>query len=74
MNEYNSWTHRACSKRVSSLHTALFLQDTIADAVENNEKLIVTYLDVSKAFDGVKREGLFFKLRNLDIKGKSLRS
>ena len=60
----------ACKKGISSLHTALLLQESIACNLEGNKKVFVTFLDVSKAFDSVWTEGLFYQLRNLGIKGK----
>ena len=66
-------TQGACRKGVSSLHSALLLQETIAANLENNRKVYVVYLDVSKAFDRVWIEGLFYQLRKIGIKGKTWR-
>ena len=66
-----SETQGACRKGVSSLHTALLLQETIASNIEKGKKVFVTYLDVSKAFDRVFIEGLFYQLRKIGIIGKT---
>ena len=68
-----SQTQGACKKGVSSLHTALLLQETISHNLELGRKVFVTYLDVSKAFDRVWVEGLFYQLYNIGIKGKTWR-
>ena len=51
-------TQSACRKCISSLHTALLLQDTILADLENGKQVLVAYLDVSNAFDSVLVEGL----------------
>ena len=60
----------ACRKGQSCLHTSLLLQETVANALETNSKVIVSYFDVSKAFDTVWINGLFVKLHDMGIKGK----
>ena len=62
-------TQGACKKGLSSLHTALLLQETIATNLETNKKVFVLYLDVSKAFDSVWVNGLFYQLYLLGLKG-----
>ena len=59
----------ACRKGVSCVHTAYVLQESIATLLETNDKVFVTYLDVSKAFDGVWINGLFISLWDLGITG-----
>ena len=66
-------TQGACRKGVSSLHTALLLQETIATNLEAGKRIFVAYLDVSKAFDRVFIEGLFYQLRQIGIVGKTWR-
>ena len=56
-------------KGVSCLHTAMMLQETINSKLENGCKVFVTYFDVSKAFDSVWVNGLFYQLRNLGLVG-----
>ena len=51
----------ACRKGVSCVHSAFILQKTIATLLENHSKIFVTYLDVSKAFNGVWIAGLFYR-------------
>ena len=63
----------ACRKGVSCVHSAYILQETIATLLSANQKVFVTYLDVSKAFDGVWVGGLFFRLRELGVRGKTWR-
>ena len=63
----------ACRKGVSCVHSAYVLQESIATLLETNEKVFVTYLDVSKAFDGVWIKGLFVSLWDLGIQGRTWR-
>ena len=51
----------------------MILQETISTLLESQKKVFVTYLDVSKAFDGVWIEGLFYRLRELGIRGRTWR-
>ena len=59
----------ACRKGSSCVHTALTLQETISMQREGGRKVFVAYFDVSKAFDSVWIDGLFFQLYELGIKG-----
>ena len=59
----------ACRKGSSCVHTALTLQETIASHRERGEKVFVAFFDVSKAFDSVWIDGLFFQLHKLGITG-----
>ena len=63
-------TQGACKKGISSLHTAMLLQESISMNLETNKKVFVLYLDVSKAFDSVWIDGLFYQLYVLGIKGR----
>ena len=63
-------TQGACKKGLSSLHTAFLLQESIASNLETHRKVFVLYLDVSKAFDSVWINGLFYQLYHLGLKGK----
>ena len=63
-------TQGACKKGISSLHTAMLLQESISVNLETNKKVFVLYLDVSKAFDSVWIDGLFYQLYVLGIKGR----
>ena len=56
-------------KGVSCLHTAMMLQETVASKLEAGFKVFVTFFDVSKAFDSVWVNGLFFQLRKMGIIG-----
>ena len=58
----------ACRKGSSCVHTALALQETISAQRERGKKVFVAYFDVSKAFDSVWIDGLFFQLHNLGVK------
>ena len=60
----------ACRPGMSCLHTALCLQETIAVSLDSTKKVFVAYFDVSKAFDGVWIDGLFFQMRKMGIVGK----
>ena len=59
----------AARKGFSCIHTALTLQETIAREREVGKKVFVAYFDVSKAFDSVWTDGLFFQLYNMGITG-----
>ena len=63
----------ACKEEISCLHTAFFLQESISEQLETNMKVFITYLDVSKAFDRVWINELFFCIRDLGIFGKTWR-
>ena len=60
----------ACCAGKSCLHSALTLQETIAVGLDTKKKVLVTYLDVSKAFDGVWIDGLFYQLHQMGLVGK----
>ena len=60
----------ACRKGQSCIHTSLLLQETVSSVLEKNNKVFVSYFDVSKAFDTVWINGLFFKLHEMGIRGK----
>ena len=59
----------ASRKGFSCVHTALTLQETISKERERNKKIFVAYYDVSKAFDSVWIDGLFFQLHKIGVKG-----
>ena len=60
----------ACRTGRSCLHSALALQETVSVGLDTNKRVLVTYLDVSKAFDGVWIDGLFYQLRKKGIVGR----
>ena len=51
----------------------LLLQETISAQLESKKQVFVAYFDVSKAFDGIWINGLFYRLHSLGIKGKTWR-
>ena len=53
----------------SCIHTALTLQETISKEREGNRNVFVSYYDVSKAFDSVWIDGLFYQMYRLGIRG-----
>ena len=63
----------ACKVGHSCIHTAFLLQETIATSLENNNKCIVAFYDVAKAFDSVWIGGLFKQLYDSGISGKTWR-
>ena len=63
----------ACQKGQSCVHIALLLQETVSRALESNKNVFVSYFDVSKAFDTVWTNGLFYKLFNIGITGRTWR-
>ena len=60
----------ACRTGSSCIHSALILQESIADGLDTKKKVFVAYFDAAKAFDSVWTDGLFYQLRNLGINGK----
>ena len=60
-------------KGVSCTHSALLLQETVSSRLNMGNKVFVTYFDVSKAFDSVWIDGLFYQLRTLGIVGVTWR-
>ena len=63
----------ACRKGVSCVHTAMLLQETVATELESHSKVFVAYYDVAKAFDGVWVDGLFYRLHEMGVVGKTWR-
>ena len=63
----------ACKKGQSCIHIAMLLQETVSRALESNRYIFVSYFDVSKAFDTVWTDGLFYKLFNMGITGRTWR-
>ena len=63
----------ACKKGQSCVHTGLLLQETVSEALETNRNIFVSYYDVSKAFDTVWTDGLFWKLDQGGVNGKMWR-
>ena len=61
----------ACKKGYSCLHSALILQEALAMSMENNNNCIVAYSDVTKAFDTVWINGLFFRIYQIGIRGQT---
>ena len=57
----------AWKKKISCVHTALLLQESIANALDSNKNIFVTFLDVSKAYDTVWTDGLFYQLNEMAI-------
>ena len=58
----------ACRKGSSCIHTALTLQETISNERERGKKVFVAYHDVSKAFDSVWIDRLFYQLHKIGIR------
>ena len=63
----------ACTKGQSCVHIAMLLQETVSRALETNRNVFVSYFDVSKAFDTVWTNSLFYKLYNMGLVGKTWR-
>ena len=63
----------ACRKGISCVHSAYVLQESISTLLETHSKVFATYLDVSKDFDGVWIGGLFYRLCEIGIYGKTWR-
>ena len=60
----------ACRPGLSCVHTTLLMQETIAQQLETHKNIFVCYLDVTKAFDGIWINGLFYRLHQLGIRGR----
>ena len=63
----------AYQKGKSCVQASFVLQEAINHAVERESKVYACFLDISKAFDCVWTDGLFFKMFNFGIQGKSWR-
>ena len=61
----------AYQKSRSSIFASFVLQEATLDAIENGSKIYSCFLDSAKVFDTVWVDGLFFKLFNLGIQGKT---
>ena len=57
----------------SCIHSALIFQEAVAMSMDTNNHCIVAFFDVAKAFDGVWTDGLFKKIFDSGIKGKTWR-
>ena len=60
----------AGKKKISCVHTALLLQESIANALESHKNIFVMFLDVSKAYDTVWTDGLFYQLNEMGLSGR----
>ena len=60
----------ACRKGQSCVHTSYILQETVSTALDENNYAFSAYFDVSKAFDTVWINGLFYKMYDMGIRGK----
>lgn len=57
-----------------ALTTAFIIDETIKHCCEENDKVYVCYVDITKAFDNLWINGMLFKLyQNMGIKGKCLK-
>ena len=63
----------AAQKKCSSLNTAWLIREIIYHNLKTVENVYVVLLDTRKAFDTVWQDGLFFKLFNIGISGKTWR-
>ena len=59
----------ACKPGSSCVHSALILQETIAAGLDTNKKVFVAYFDITKAFDSVWIDGLFYHLHQKGVVG-----
>ena len=60
----------ACRSGQSCVHSGLLLQETVSRALETNRNVFVSYYDVSKAFDTVWTDGLFWQLYQKGLTGR----
>ncbi len=61
----------AYQENKSCVQSSFVLQEIIHANVEKGSKVFCCFLDSTKAFDSVWFDGLFFKLFNIRMKGKS---
>ena len=72
-NEVISRFQGAGKKGSSCVHTAMMMEETVSTALETNRSVLVSYFDVSKAFDTVWTNGLFHKLHEMGVRGRMWR-
>lgn len=63
----------AYQKEKSCIDASMSLQEAILHNTEHGSKVYCCFLDSAKAFDTVWMDGLFYKMYNLGIKGKTWR-
>ena len=63
----------ACRRKQSCVHTALLLQETVSNALDAGKRVFVSYFDVSKAFDTVWTNGLFYQMHQNGVVGRTWR-
>ena len=63
----------AAQAKCSSLNTSWLVREIISYNLERSKPVYVVLLDVRKAFDTVWQDGLFFKLYNYGLSGKTWR-
>ena len=61
----------AYQENKSCVQSSFLLQEVIHANTEKGSKVFCCFLDSTKAFDSVWLDGLFFKLYNIGMKGKS---
>jgi hypothetical protein len=59
------------TKGASSINIALLITESINEAIDNNETLILITLDAGKTFDVVHHTHLFWKIYHQDITGST---
>ncbi len=82
MSRIESWNRDKCiidclqgalQKHCSSLHVTWLVREIVANNIENDKSVFMALLDIKKAYDSVWQDGLFYKLYNIGINGKSWR-
>ena len=63
----------AAQPHCSSLHSAWLVREAIGSNIENGKNVFIGLLDTKKAFDTVWQDGLFYKLYENGITGKTWR-
>ena len=63
-------TQGASQESCSSLHTSWLLRETISYNVERQRAVLVSLLDIKKAFDTVWINGLLYRLYEMGVNGK----
>ena len=72
--EYNIYVEAQAGfrKRMGAIDNILILNNMITHCINNNEYLYCAFIDLTKAFDFVVRDILWFKLLKIGVRGKML--
>lgn len=69
-NTFPNIQQQGFQKQLGCITASFNLHETLNHNLEQGSNIYISFLDTSKAFDTVWRQGLMYKLHNLGIKGK----